>query len=87
MSYRVRIKKSAQKAFEALHPKVQRQVASRIDELKTQRCPPGSEKLRGHPDFWRLVSGDYRVVFTLPDDAGDRLVVAIGNRKDVYRAF
>ena len=41
--------------------------------------------LQGHSSRWRLRVGDYRIVYTIE---GGRLIVwvlALGNRRDVYR--
>ncbi|GAB3949581.1 type II toxin-antitoxin system RelE/ParE family toxin [Kribbella albertanoniae] len=41
--------------------------------------------LQGHSSRWRLRVGDYRVVYTLEDGHLIVWVMAVGNRRDIYR--
>jgi mRNA interferase RelE/StbE len=41
--------------------------------------------LQGHSARWRLRVGDYRVVHTVEDGLLIVWVLAVGNRRDVYR--
>lgn len=41
--------------------------------------------LQGHSARWRLRIGDYRVVYTIEDGQLIVWVLAVGNRRDVYR--
>lgn len=41
--------------------------------------------LQGHSSRWRLRVGDYRVVYTVEDGHLIVWVLAVGNRRDVYR--
>ncbi|RPF34122.1 type II toxin-antitoxin system RelE/ParE family toxin [Streptomyces sp. TLI_185] len=41
--------------------------------------------LQGHEARWRLRIGDYRVVYTVEDGQLIVWVLAVGNRRDVYR--
>jgi mRNA interferase RelE/StbE len=41
--------------------------------------------LQGQPGCWRLRVGDYRAVYTVEDDQLILWVLAVGNRRDVYR--
>lgn len=43
------------------------------------------KSLQGHSSRWRLRVGDYRVVYTIEDDHLIVWVMAVGNRRDVYR--
>jgi mRNA interferase RelE/StbE len=44
-----------------------------------------TKALRGHSARWRLRVGDYRVVYTVEDGQLIVWVLAVGNRRDVYR--
>jgi mRNA interferase RelE/StbE len=44
----------------------------------------GCEKLAGH-DKYRIRQGNYRVLYTIEDDVLIVTVIAIGNRRDIYR--
>jgi mRNA interferase RelE/StbE len=41
--------------------------------------------LQGHNARWRLRVGDYRAVYTIEDGQLVVWVLAVGNRRDVYR--
>lgn len=41
--------------------------------------------LQGHSSRWRLRVGDYRVVYTIENGQVIVWVMAVGNRRDVYR--
>ncbi len=41
--------------------------------------------LQGHSSRWRLRVGDYRVVYTVENGQLIVWVMAVGNRRDVYR--
>jgi mRNA interferase RelE/StbE len=41
--------------------------------------------LQGQPGCWRLRVGDYRAVYTLEDGRLIVWVLAVGNRRDIYR--
>jgi mRNA interferase RelE/StbE len=41
--------------------------------------------LQGHSSRWRLRVGDYRIVYTIEDGQLIVWVLAVGNRRDVYR--
>ncbi|MDX3116726.1 type II toxin-antitoxin system RelE/ParE family toxin [Streptomyces scabiei] len=41
--------------------------------------------LRSHSARWRLRVGDYRVVYTVEDGQLIVWILAVGNRKEVYR--
>jgi mRNA interferase RelE/StbE len=41
--------------------------------------------LQGHSARWRLRVGDYRVVYTVEDGRLIVWVLAVGNRRDIYR--
>jgi mRNA interferase RelE/StbE len=49
--------------------------------------PPGSKKLEGAGDLYRIRVGDYRVLYTVEHDRLVVLVVDIGNRRDIYRSL
>ena len=83
-SYNVRIKPSAIKELEALPAKDRRRIATKIQALGNNPRPVGCEKLAGH-DKYRIRQGNYRVLYTIEDDVLIVTVIAIGNRRDIYR--
>ena len=83
-SYRLLIKPSAAKELEALPKRDRQRIVGRIQGLGRDPRPPGCEKLSG-AEKYRVRQGDYRVLYTVDDDAREVVVVRIGHRRDVYR--
>lgn len=82
--YSLLIKPSAAKELEALSQKDRTRVVGRIRALATEPRPPGCEKLSGEEKY-RVRQGEYRVLYTIDDQAREVVVVKIGHRRDVYR--
>jgi mRNA interferase RelE/StbE len=85
MPYAVIYKPSADKALRQLPEKVQRRIAAATEALAGDPRPPGAVKLHGTEDLWRIRVGQYRVVYTVQDEALIVLVLRVAHRKDVYR--
>ncbi len=83
--YVVYFKPSAHKALRKLPESVQKRIVAAVEGLQDDPRPPGSVKLSGELDIWRIRVGDYRVVYTIDDDDLIVLYVRIAHRKDVYR--
>ena len=84
--YSLRIKQSAAKELEAVSRKSDRQrMVHRIQALGSNPRPPGSDKLAGYNDRYRIRQGTYRVVYSVDDDSRVVEVVRIGHRREVYR--
>ena len=85
-SCRVLIKPSAAKEIEAVDQKRDRQrIVARILALADEPRPPGSEKLAGETDRYRIRVGRFRVVYSIADAELFVLVVRVAHRRDVYR--
>ncbi len=85
-SYRLSIKRSAAKELEAVEPKSLRlRIISKIQALAKQPRPAGSEKLAGAEDSYRIRQGDYRVLYTVDDQAVVIEGVRIAHRREAYR--
>lgn len=83
--YAVIFKPSADKALRKLPVSVQRRIVAATDALADDPRPAGSVKLHGADDLWRIRVGQYRVVYTIQDDALVVLVVRVAHRRDIYR--
>ena len=84
--YRLLIKASAGKEIEALGTKADRQrVIQRIRQLAADPRTPGSEKLAGYADRYRVRQGQYRVIYLIDDGRREVTIFKVGHRKDVYR--
>jgi mRNA interferase RelE/StbE len=84
--YEVRITDAAAKELDALPRSKDRQaVISRILGLAEEPRPPGSVKLSGLEELYRVRQGSYRIVYTIEDDRLVIIVIRVADRKDVYR--
>ncbi len=86
MTYRILVRRSAQKELEALPKKIRVRVAAVIEDLASDPRPKGSIKLTGN-DLYRIRSGDIRVVYLIENDRMIVIVVRVGHRRDVYRSL
>ena len=85
MAYSVAILPRAQKELAQIpHPAFTRTVAA-IRVLAQNPRPPGCIKLTDRPG-WRILVGEYRVVYNIDDPAQTVTVVHVAHRRDVYRA-
>ncbi|ACV08441.1 type II toxin-antitoxin system RelE/ParE family toxin [Jonesia denitrificans] len=57
---------------------------NRLVDAAEEPRPPASKKLTGR-DAWRVRTGNWRVIYEIHDDELFVVVVAAGNRRDVYR--
>lgn len=84
--YKLLIKPSAGKELEAVGGKGDRlRIVQRIHGLAEDPRPPGSEKLAGYDDRYRIRQGNYRVVYLIDDKQREVTVYRIGHRREVYR--
>lgn len=84
MSYKVTIKKSAQKEIKALPKNVIKRVLVKIKQLADEPRPSGCRKIVGTEDTWRIRVGNYRIIYNVFDDVLLIEVIAVKHRKDAY---
>jgi mRNA interferase RelE/StbE len=82
--YQIIILAKAAKEIEALPKQDQKKVIKILDSLAEEPRPPGCKKLVGSP-FWRVRSGQYRVIFSIEDKVLTVEVIKVAHRKEVYR--
>jgi mRNA interferase RelE/StbE len=88
MAWRVEFLPAADKAFGKLDRQHQRGILRFIEtRLQTGQDPRGVGEAYTGPlkGYWKYRVGDHRLVCEIQDRAQAILVVAIGDRKDVYR--
>ena len=57
-----------------------------IDVLAQNPRPPASTPLVGETNVYRVRVGSYRILYEILDDVLVVQVVAVGHRRDIYRA-
>ena len=82
--YHVLFARSARKELEALADSVVSRVLRRVKALANDPRPPGCKKLAVSENLWRIRVGDYRVIYTIDDDAKLVDVVVVRHRSDAY---
>ena len=82
MNYKILFEKPAQK-FILKQPLPQRQrILSAISKLPGE----GDRKpLQGHPGYYRLRVGEYRIIYTIENDCPIVRITKAGNRGDIYK--
>ncbi|MBF0213381.1 MAG: type II toxin-antitoxin system RelE/ParE family toxin [Magnetococcales bacterium] len=68
-----------------LDPMTQKRIIRKAVDLGLDPHPPGSRKLTGTPNLWRIREGDYRIIYAIEDDRLVVLIVKVGHRREVYR--
>jgi mRNA interferase RelE/StbE len=82
--YELRFKNSVIKDLRALPRSDVAKVLERIDALRDDPRPPGSEKLSGQ-ERYRVRQGSYRILYEIEDQQVVVTVVKVGHRREVYR--
>lgn len=82
--YRIELDDAAERDFDKLVPKAKGQVAKLINTLAADPRAGNVRELVGFKGIYRKRTGDYRVVYTIEEDALVVIVVAVGPRKDIY---
>lgn len=82
--YTVHIKSSAEREMASLPKAAFLAISKKILDLVSNPHPQRCKKLSDRRKY-RVRVGDYRVLYVISDAAKVIEIVAIGNRKDVYR--
>lgn len=83
--YEVLLEAAAERDLRRLPASVHDRVITAIRALATDPRPPGSRKLTGSKNDWRIRVGDYRVVYEIADAVRVVRVNRVRHRRDVYR--
>lgn len=83
--YRVELNEQARRELAALPKDAQARIRAKVQALADDPRPPGSKKMEGEDNLYRIRVGVYRVLYRVHDDVLLVLVVKIGHRGDVYR--
>ena len=83
-TYRLEIKRSAEKEIRGLSKDVASRIVDAIRGLGTEPRGPGSRKLAG-AEGYRIRMGAYRIPNTIDDSAHVVMIVAVGHRREIYR--
>ncbi len=83
--YRVELGRTAEREFLRLDKSIRERIAPRLRALEANPHPPGSLKLAGEENAYRIRVGDWRIIYEIRDKLLLVLVVRIAHRREVYR--
>ncbi len=85
MSYEIVLLPAAVRQLKKLSQKARKQVSGAIDSLSADPRPHGYKKLHGQlKDYYRIQTGNYRVIYSIHDNTLLIVIVKVGDRKDIY---
>ena len=84
MTYRLTIKRSAEKEMQALPKDALRRIHRRILALADDPFTRGVRKLAGDLGY-RARVGPYRIIFTVDEQTKVLAIVAVRHRREAYR--
>ncbi len=85
--YQVEIDRAVEKSFRRLPKDLLRRLITAMDTLADEPRPPGSRKLVGYENLYRVRVGDWRIIYQIHDDRLVVLVIEIGPRGSIYRSL
>ena len=83
--YEILIEDSAEKDLLKLPQETVERILKHILPLEDNPRFPGTRKITGSRNDWRIRVGDYRVVYEILDERKIVRIFKIKHRKDVYR--
>ena len=83
--YRVEVSRTAEKQLRKLEVVDRRRVVRALIGLGEDPHPPGSRRLSGYTDVFRIRVGVFRVLYSVEGRKLIVIILKLGHRKDVYR--
>jgi mRNA interferase RelE/StbE len=65
-----------------LQPKIAAQISKKVLSLNLDPFPADSKKLKGYDKYYRVDSGEYRIVYTFNSTADLIEIILVGKRND-----
>lgn len=85
MAYLVFLKPAAERERRKLPLEIRTRINQSLIDLESTPRPTGVTKMTGGNDRWRIRIGDYRIIYTIDDNAQHITVLRIAHRREVYR--
>ena len=82
--YELKFKASVARDLRGIPKADVRRILARVESLRDDPRPPGSEKLAGQ-ERYRLRQGNYRILYTVADAEVVVEFVSVGHRREIYR--
>lgn len=84
-SYKLSVKPSVEKDFRSLSKESVARVWSKIAALANNPLPKNTVKLSGSEHLYRVRVGDYRVIYSVDNQAHEVIVQHVRHRREAYR--
>ena len=86
MSYQIKIRPSVEKTLRKIRDaQLQQRLDAAFEKLSENPRRQGAEKMSGFDNRYRFRTGDYRIVYEIHDAVLLVLILAVGDRKEIYR--
>ena len=85
MPYELLIERRAEKDIRKLDASLLSVVVEKIRSLSEDPHPPGSRKLAGSHNDWRIRVGAYRILYEIDNKSGTIKIMRVKHRREVYR--
>lgn len=83
--YKIILTKAVEKQLKKIPKKDQLKITDKLQSLSSNSKPSEVKPLKGKlAPYYRIRSGDYRVIYAIEDDKLVVLIIKIAHRKDVY---
>jgi mRNA interferase RelE/StbE len=86
-SFRIEVSATAEKQIRKLSRDEQVRVLRAIRLLANASNPPGSRKIRGYDDVFRIRVGPYRILYRIEGRRLLIIILKIGHRREIYRSL
>jgi len=84
--YKLEIRPSVEKTLRKIRDaKLQQRLDDAFNKLSENPRRQGAEKMSGFANRYRFRVGDYRIVYEIHDAVLLVLILAVGDRKEIYR--
>ncbi len=85
--FRLEISATAEKQMRKLDKTDQIRVLRAVQNLAREPRPPGTRKLRGYEDVYRIRVGSHRILYSIESRRLLIIILKVGHRRDIYREW
>ncbi|MBO0127126.1 type II toxin-antitoxin system RelE/ParE family toxin [Agrobacterium sp. OT33] len=87
MAFDITIRNSAVKSLRRITKSAQKDIREKVDAMKAETVIEDAIKVVELKDAFRVRVGNYRIIFRYGQSPGTIEIIAIGDRKDIYRGL
>ena len=84
-SYKIEFKSNAWKDLKAIQKPFVKKISNKIYQLSVNPFPHGFKKLKSSETIYRIMVGEYRVIYSINQSLRLITVYYIRHRKDIYK--